>query len=100
MFKLKLSTCLFTFNQLSTSARDFGSKFGSLVCFVVIYIVARVCRDVSLVGRGPRAGLVQSTLVISKSRELSEILLEDIRTSTYQICRIVKKINSTVTFQE
>ena len=33
---------------------------------------------------------IQSTLVISKSKGLSEIL-RDIRTSTYQICRIEKK---------
>ena len=39
---------------------------------------------------------LQSTLVISKSRGLSEIL-RDIRTSTYQICRIEKKVNRTTT---
>ena len=33
---------------------------------------------------------VQSTLIISKSKGLSEIL-RDIRISTYQICRIVEK---------
>ena len=33
---------------------------------------------------------VQSTLVISNSKGLSEIL-QDIRTSTYQICRIEEK---------
>ena len=33
---------------------------------------------------------IQSTLVISKSQESSEIL-PDIRTSTYQICRIEEK---------
>ena len=41
---------------------------------------------------------VQSTLVISKVKGLSEIL-RDIRTSTYQICRTEKKKNkSTTTF--
>ena len=34
---------------------------------------------------------IQSTLVISKSKGLSEIL-RDIRTSTYQICRIEEKL--------
>ena len=37
---------------------------------------------------------VQSTLVISKSKAPSETL-RDIRTSTYQICRIEKKNNQT-----
>ena len=34
---------------------------------------------------------VQSTLVISNSKGLSDIL-RDIRTSTYQICRIEEKL--------
>ena len=34
---------------------------------------------------------LQSTLVISKSKGLSEIL-RDIRSSTYQVCRIEEKI--------
>ena len=34
--------------------------------------------------------LIQSTLVISNSKGLSEIL-RDIRSSTYQVCRIVEK---------
>ena len=42
---------------------------------------------------------IQSTLVISKSKGLSEIL-RDIRTSTYQICRIEEKINRTTTFNK
>ena len=41
----------------------------------------------------------QSTLVISNSNGLSEIL-RDIRTSTYQICRIVEKLNRTTTFKQ
>ena len=41
----------------------------------------------------------QSTLVISKSKRLSEIL-RDIRTSTYQICRTDEKINRTTTCQK
>ena len=41
-------------------------------------------------------GLIQSTLVISISKGLSEIL-RDIRTSTYQICRIEEKIIQTTT---
>ena len=40
---------------------------------------------------------VQSTLVISNSKGLSE-MLRDIRTSTYQICRIEEKIIRTTTF--
>ena len=35
--------------------------------------------------------LIQSTLVISNSKGLSEIL-RDIRSSTYQVCRIEEKI--------
>ena len=42
---------------------------------------------------------VQSTVVISKSKGLSEIL-RDIQTSTYQICRIEEKINRTTTFHK
>ena len=42
---------------------------------------------------------VQSTLVISNSKGLSEIL-RDIRTSTYQICRISEKMNRTATFNK
>ena len=42
---------------------------------------------------------IQSTLVISNSKWLSEIL-RDIRTSTYQICRIEEKINRTTTFNK
>ena len=40
---------------------------------------------------------IQSTLVISNSKGLSEILL-DIRTSTYQMSRIEEKIIQTTTF--
>ena len=40
---------------------------------------------------------IQSTLVISKSEELSEIL-RYIHTSTYQICKTEEKINRTTTF--
>ena len=42
---------------------------------------------------------IQSTLVISKSKELSEIL-RDIRTSTYQIYRIEEQINRITTFHK
>ena len=42
---------------------------------------------------------IQSTLIISNSKGLSEIL-RDIRTSTYQICRIEKKIIRTPTFNK
>ena len=42
---------------------------------------------------------VQSTLVISNSKGLSEIL-RDIRTSTYQICRIEEKIIRITTFNK
>ena len=38
------------------------------------------------------SSLIQLTLIISKSMGLSEIL-QDIRTSTYQICRIEENIN-------
>ena len=42
---------------------------------------------------------IQSTLVISKSKGLSE-LLRDIHTATYQNCRIKEKINRTTTFNK
>ena len=42
---------------------------------------------------------LQSTLVISNSKGLSEIL-RDIRTSTYQSCRIEEKIVRTTTFNK
>ena len=44
-------------------------------------------------------GQIQSTLVISNSKGLSEIL-RDIRTSTYQICRIEKKLIRLTTFNK
>ena len=43
--------------------------------------------------------LIQSTPVISKAKGSSEIL-RDIRTSTYQICRIEEKIIRTTTFNK
>ena len=46
-----------------------------------------------------RAKQLQSTLVISNSKGLSEIL-RDIRTSTYQICRIEEKIIRTTTYNK
>ena len=42
---------------------------------------------------------IQSTLVISNSKGLSAIL-RDIRTSSYQICRIEEKIIRTTTFNK
>ena len=42
---------------------------------------------------------VQSILVISKSKGLSEIL-RDIHTSTYQTCRIEEKTKKTTTFHK
>ena len=42
---------------------------------------------------------LQSTLVISKSKRLSDIL-RDIRTSTYQILKIEEKIIQTTTFNK
>ena len=42
---------------------------------------------------------LQSTIVISNSKGLIKIL-RDIRTSTYQICRIKEKIIQTTTFNE
>ena len=43
--------------------------------------------------------MIQSTLIISNFKELSEIL-GDIHTSTYQTCRIEEKINQTTTFNK
>ena len=45
------------------------------------------------------SSLIQSTPVISKSKGPSEIF-RDIRSSTYQICRIEEKINRTTTFHK
>ena len=45
------------------------------------------------------ATYVQSTLVISNSKGLSEIL-QDIRSSTYQVCRIEEKIIWLTTFNK
>ena len=42
---------------------------------------------------------IQSTLIISNSKGLSKILW-DIRTSTYQICRLEEKINRTTAFNK
>ena len=42
---------------------------------------------------------IQSTLVISNSKGLSEIL-RDIRTSTYQNCNIEEKTNRATTFNK
>ena len=42
---------------------------------------------------------IQSTLVISNSKGLSEIL-RDIRTSTYQICRIEEKLIRLITLNK
>ena len=42
---------------------------------------------------------IQSTLVISKSKGPSE-RLRDIRTSTYQICRIEENTNQTTKFHK
>ena len=43
--------------------------------------------------------ILQSTLVISNSKGLSE-KLRDIRTSTYQICRIEEKLIRLTTFNK
>ena len=43
--------------------------------------------------------MIQSTLVISNVKGLSEIL-RDIRTSTYQICRIEEKLIRLTTFNK
>ena len=43
--------------------------------------------------------IIQSTLIISKSKGPSETL-RDIRTSTYQICRIEENTNRTTEFHK
>ena len=43
--------------------------------------------------------VIQSTLVIYKSKRLSE-MLQDIPTSTYKFCKIEEKINRTTTFHK
>ena len=42
---------------------------------------------------------LQSTLVISNSKGLY-VILRDIRTSTYEICRVEEKITRTTTFNK
>ena len=63
----------------------------------------RICsfweQAVSFKGSHCNKGKKLSTLVISNSKELSEIL-RDIRTSTYQICRIEEKIIRTTIFNK
>ena len=65
----------------------------SIVSCHCLFIVLRDC------GFSWVISFIQSFLVILKSNGLSEIL-RDIRTSTYQICRIEEKTNSTTTFQK
>ena len=59
--------------------------------YCVFFLVTCYCCAFSL--------KVQSTLVISNSKGLSEIL-RGIRTSTYQICRIEEKIIRLTTFNK
>ena len=58
--------------------------------------LCRTFRDVQRILIGDR---LQSTLVISNSKGLSEIL-RDIRTSTYQICRTEEKLIRLTTFNK
>ena len=58
-------------------------------CFFFFFFFCIVCQ---LLAGAADIIIVQSALVISKSRGLSEIL-RDILTSTYQICKIEEKIN-------
>ena len=63
-------------------------------------ISASTCSKMYSVGFVPTGrDLIQSTLVISNSKGLSEIL-RDIRTSTYQICRIEEKLARLTTFNK
>ena len=57
------------------------SLLSTLLCFKTVFLI------------------IQSTLVISKSNGFSEIH-RDIRTSTYQICRIEEKIIRATTFNK
>ena len=57
----------------------------------------QICLQIRLYNPPLLLNTVQSTLVLSKSKGLSEIL-RDIRPSTYQICRIGEKVNATARF--
>ena len=57
------------------------------------------CPKVNCSCVGKLLGYIQSTLVVSNSKGQSEIL-RDIRTSTYQICRIEEKLIRLTTFNK
>ena len=61
---------------------------------MIIIIIIGYCFYVVLRSSISKSYAVQLTLAISNSKRLSEIL-RDIRTSTYQNCRIEEKINRT-----
>ena len=67
-----------------------------LLCLIFLYLnVCCTCRssmstNSMLRSRIMEKGQIQSTFIISNSKGLSEII-RDIRTSTYQVCRIKEK---------
>ena len=70
------------FFQVRAKKLDFFKIVSDLLC--------TICSP-SFKALAQKVFIIQSTLVISNSKGLSEIL-RDIRSSTYQVCRIVEKI--------
>ena len=73
-----------------------------MVILLMYSTLSRQQEDSSTVLPAPYSitnSIIQSTPVISNSKGLSEIL-RDIRTSTYQGCRIKEKIIRTTTFNK
>ena len=71
-----------------------------MICFVMIRNVSKAVALITHIMnvRNTRKK-IQSTLAISNSTGLSEIV-RDIRTSTYQICRIEEKLVRLTTFNK
>ena len=76
----------------------FWSLRSCLLCTNGCLRQLRSCKDNKLERKQNKKD-IQSTLVISKPKGPSETLL-DIRTSTYQICRIEENTNRTAKFHK
>ena len=70
----------------------------SYVCFKADTLIIS-WKALTVMVRGSRQVILQSTLVISKSKAPSETL-RDIRTSTYKMCRIEENTNRTTKFHK
>ena len=92
------------FAYFSTDSRGTAFPTRVHVCPANTQIGLRISRQVQILGsqgwlsNGYNVEL-QSTLVISNPKGFSKIL-RDIRTSTYQICRLEEKINRTTAFNK